>query len=117
MSSTSTTGGNPLPSRIDETNTLLREMVRDLRTNGQDLRLVLAYMERDATRLRQDLADMVAKSAQLREELQTSSKKAQRFKERNEELEEVLDLRTDTDHPVSLSNATSSLTYSIYVLM
>ncbi|TEB22660.1 hypothetical protein FA13DRAFT_1715876 [Coprinellus micaceus] len=78
----------------EETSLFLKDVVRDLRTNGQDLRLILAYMERDIARLQKSLDAEVAKNAEFQAQIKASRKETQHLECRNEELEELLDLRT-----------------------
>ncbi|KAJ3549155.1 hypothetical protein NMY22_g992 [Coprinellus aureogranulatus] len=81
---------------------LLKEATVDLRTNNGDLRLIIAFLERDASALRDALETERRKNATLREELETLNRQAKRLREKNEWLEEIRELQGDTDFTKSI---------------
>ena len=95
ISCTSETLGDPSLPATDYVNALLQDAVSDLRANNRDLRLVLGFMERDATRLRASFESEKATSTSLQEENQALTREVRRLEERNELLEELQNLPTD----------------------
>lgn len=74
---------------------MLEQAVHDLRANNQDLRLILAYMERDAARFQQDLEAEMAKNAALRLQIESSSNETEQLQQRNNILEDLLEIHAE----------------------
>lgn len=79
----------------------LKETVEDLRANNRDLRRILGFMERDATQLQKHTELQVSKIDSLQEQIQTLRDKASALRKRNEQLEDLLRLRDNTNLAVS----------------
>jgi cell division protein FtsB len=79
------------PVAIDNLSLQL-EMIQVLQANNRDLRLVLSWFERDAVRLREELASEKENNHSIQATLQDLRNSLQVLRRRNHQLEEVLDL-------------------------
>lgn len=108
--------GEPEPSNQSARIRWLEETVGDLRANNRDLRLILGFLERDSNNLRRDLEFEKARNTSLEEKIHSSIKQLHGVQERNEVLEELMELESDTSfgsevlHSSTLWKPTTHLT-------
>ncbi|TEB23579.1 hypothetical protein FA13DRAFT_1797899 [Coprinellus micaceus] len=73
----------------------LQETVGDLRANNRDLRLILGFLKRDSDRLQKDLDLEKARNADFEERIRSFTEQLRKVQERNEILEETVELERD----------------------
>ncbi|TEB32980.1 hypothetical protein FA13DRAFT_1708413 [Coprinellus micaceus] len=81
---------------MDDITALLRDSTSDLRANNRDLRLILAFMEKESARLQKDMESENAANRSLRSQVRALIHENEHLQERVEELEELLELRVGT---------------------
>lgn len=79
----------------------MSQTVEDLWAHNSDLRLLIAFYERDASMLRKEIEAKASKNSSISDQLRLAVKESAGWKRRIDELEELVELIKEADGMVS----------------